>query len=740
MTQGAQGELIYLNGIDGEKGTYAFEPLTIEDLKNAAVRQVWSPEHWDDLQVREFNKETHYQVLPQFGEGDDLKRTRWGIIFPAGADPGQVDQILLAVDKLVSLREKQMGRKAKIYRGSAGFQWVTDPGTNHPRPETKNEWLSRNGAGPGQVDPTIVPYYLLIVADPQSIPYIFQYELDVQYAVGRIYFDTLDEYTRYAASVEAAASSAVKLKRRAVLFGVTNPGDKATTLSTRHLIRPLKAYFDQNMADLGVNWETSLVEPDDADRATLKTLLGGSQSPALLFTASHGVKFSYMNPDQYHLQGGLVCRDWNGPGGPGLTREHYLAAEDIPDSANLLGSIIFNFACFGAGTPYWDDYAILRRQNRTAMTARPFISALPRRLLTLPGGGALAVIGHIDRAWNFSFQWEGIEEQNTAYQGFLYQLMAGAPVGLAMESMNDRYADISSMLATTLQNLKYNQSPSPADLANAALEFAQCNDARAYAIIGDPAVSIPLVENPSDVEVRPVLVLGGSASPARLPVVFDPQALSGMNENERKAVEAENNGLPYPKSAAPAPVLPIVPDPKPVIRSSTPVQGEPAAPARPNQPVSHSFATPMDGLAFALQVYTSEDSVSFDLGIEGVPFNILDDAREKIKDVVVNLNSALGNLAKKMEQATSDLATLQVITGVVDDLDTFDPKTAEKRILTRISAGGDIEVYLPNNGPDLDEELIALHQSMVRQALTNRLEVARAVADMVAGLFSGQQK
>jgi hypothetical protein len=131
--------------------------------------------------------------------------------------------------------------------------------------------------------------------------------------------------------------------------------------------------------------------------------------------------------------------------------------------------------------------------------------------------------------------------------------------------------------------------------------------------------------------------------------------------------------------------------------------------------------------------------VSFSVGVEGVSFNLLDDAKEKIKDVVVNLNAALSNLTKKLEQATSDLAQLQVITGVVEDLDTFDPKTAENRILTRISAGGDIQVYLPREGGKLDEDLLALHQDMVRQALLNRLEVARAVAEMIAGLFGGQK-
>ena len=223
-------------------------------------------------------------------------------------------------------------------------------------------------------------------------------------------------------------------------------------------------------------------------------MLGGDETPALLFTASHGVGFASGDPRQLTHQGALVCQEWGGPRNNNMSEDVFFGAEDISADADLGGLIAFHFACYGAGTPKLDDFAAgigSGKCDRRVLTPRAFVAPLPRRLLGHQNGGALAVIGHIGRAWGSSFLWRDPQESGTAsrqlgvFESSLDRLIRGHRVGHAMEYFNVRYAEMAADLTSVMQHRGGDSRD-----GEVARMWLHNNDARNYAIIGDPAVRL----------------------------------------------------------------------------------------------------------------------------------------------------------------------------------------------------------------------------------------------------------
>jgi hypothetical protein len=122
-----------------------------------------------------------------------------------------------------------------------------------------------------------------------------------------------------------------------------------------------------------------------------------------------------------------------------------------------------------------------------ALAPEAFVARLPQKLLGHPGGGALAVIGHVERTWAYSFLGKRSLSQLEAFENTLRLLMDGYPVGAAMESFNQRYGEISADLTLMIQRMGYGEKLSQEDLAGL---WTANNDARNYAVMGDPAVRL----------------------------------------------------------------------------------------------------------------------------------------------------------------------------------------------------------------------------------------------------------
>lgn len=507
-----------------------------------------------------------------------------------------------------------------------------------------------------------------------------QYQLNVTYAVGRLHFDDIEDYARYAQSVVEAERPEFKLARTAAFFGVRNPDDVATKLSRELLIAPLADLVAKNPRRTAAldGWSLPRYFDERASRATLEGLLGGADTPAILFTASHGVGFDRGDKRQVEHQGALLCSDWTNPRPfVPIDEKVYFPGEHIASDARLHGLIAFNFACYGGGTPQHNEYAIREgKKDDREIAERPFVSGLHRKLLAHPRGGALAAIGHIERAWSDSLPGDGgaVGNRIKVFADTMHALMKGVPVGAAMEGFNQRYAYLGTEMSTQAEALEY---ASAADAPKLKTEMVRMwtahNDARDYVVTGDPAVRLQLADGPGVQRPREALSLQ-SVTVTVTATASAAAAAEAKAEAEAPGLESTSFGF-------------FSRDPEPEASPEVELEsGEPAA-------------------------------------AKGNPF------QEFAKKVV----DTLGNIA-------SDAASLEVRTFVSNTSsavavteDIF--AKAELRAWTRIKIDGDIDVCVPQVDGQVDTTLWALHVELVKQAQTHRAEMIKMMLATLGGFF-----
>lgn len=472
-------EEIHVNGISGVTGQYLVPPVGYAQTADMVKGEVsdpslvrWLRSIWRTLSMPHLG-------LPMGADPSDVGQAGWAIVFHTG----ESQEVKDALAPLVAHRRAQIGdEKTKV------LEYRPD--------ETWRGWLARHGVAAGSVDPAKVPYYVLLVSDPAYIPYGFQYLLDVEYAVGRLSFDTQAEYERYVESViDYETGASVAHGKTAVFFGTRHPFDPATRLSADLLVKPLADGIPAagtHPAQPGVadqwGYGTRNLWGTDATKANLGEVFrsaASTKAPAFVFSATHGMGWPQGHADQVAKQGALLCQDW--PGFGHIDKDHYYAGADLPDDARVHGMIAFHFACYGAGTPQRDNFLHEPGQPPPDIADAPFVATLPRRLLAHPQGGALAVIGHVERAWGYSITAPMAGPQLLPFQNTIGRILVGQPVGYAVKDFNERYAALSTNLSSLLEEIGFGADVPDEELASAWIER---NDAQNYMIVGDPAARL----------------------------------------------------------------------------------------------------------------------------------------------------------------------------------------------------------------------------------------------------------
>jgi hypothetical protein len=354
------------------------------------------------------------------------------------------------------------------------------------------DWLQENYFAL-ELEGKKVPQYVLMVGGPELLPFRLQSLMDVVANVGRLDFGNLDQLKQYVQKVirlETASDPVVK--KEVILFAPDGGSNDPTYFSREYMVKPLNDHIKQQY-----NFETTALMGADATKTKLLKAMRGAR-PAFVYTASHGLGLIGEPIDQQKKYNGAICCQSNGA----LTLNELFCADDVPMNEPFLeGSVLFQFACFGYGTPARSDYTHWLENHPEKYTDVDFVAELPKRLIAHPRG-PIAYMGHLDTAFLHGFTNQNdpyiIERWHSRIQPFVHvidQLLEVQPSGLAMDDMNKKFSISNIMINSIYDRLKrgtFNWTP---DTQRRFVDtWIIRSDAQNYMVFGDPAARLRIPE------------------------------------------------------------------------------------------------------------------------------------------------------------------------------------------------------------------------------------------------------
>lgn len=461
---------ILVNGMVWGKKEPLVSPIDYDDFVKEMLEALGRDKEGFRIQTdfgqRAFVRRASFELEFRAPDLNNPLEVKWALLLPPQSP--ETEEIAAALKPLVDHRQGQV--------------WYSPEPPAATEPEN---WIVNHYS---QMEENKRPYYVLLAGNPAAIPFRFQYTLDVQAAVGRLSFESLEDYARYAKKVvdfETGDDSFVAQK--AVFFAPEHSIGDATHFSRRYMTDKLVEMVQEKKIPV------SYCAGDDATLVNLESSFAGApEAPALIYTASHGLGVPGGDEGlRRRLQGALVCQDYDGHAG-------VFSADQVPADAFGHGSIVFTFACYGAGTPRQSDFFHWLKDPRLldCRPAQDFIAAMPQQLLQHPQG-PLAFIGHLDPAWIYSFadptrleDDKGWGSRMAPFRQAVDHLFQGATVGYAVKRFNEIYAIISVDLANIENQFRADaaRGEDPQWTKKLIDTWMTRNDTQNFIVLGDPAV------------------------------------------------------------------------------------------------------------------------------------------------------------------------------------------------------------------------------------------------------------
>ena len=410
----------------------------------------------------------------------------WGVVLPEPADASWSDEdkawardAPAPVQRLVRCRLPEPYRPAPVLRFDPT---LPDGYLRRYFPDgTKTE--PRFGLEIGLTARKMVPRYLLIVGDPEAVPWRVQYALDQSHHVGRLDLDD-EGLSNYVDALLSGWTDSHADPQSATVWSVDlQVADDITREMRTTIAHPVYELLN------GDNEITAGVDYLSDDRAVVAELVASLQRrPALVVTTSHGKTSPLDAARREELAaslGVLVDR-----------QDHFV------DGAALAGwepngAIWYAHACCSAGCDHGTSYKGLLSAGEPATRVVEAVAGLPAQVAPLPKallGGSKplrAFIGHVEP----TFDWTLRDELNrqpltTGIQQELYnRLYQPWPVGLAFDPYHRGVGELYTQWVKLKDRL--DERGDITVLPDATRVRLTAVDRESLVVLGDPTATLP---------------------------------------------------------------------------------------------------------------------------------------------------------------------------------------------------------------------------------------------------------